>query len=238
VAEKTLLRAVIEASGLSRRKAFAAIRDGKVSVGDEVHTEPSESYSGGVLRLDGRPLQAPADGKVYLLLNKPPGFYSTRADELGRRTVFGLVPAAQRVAGLHSVGRLDRDTSGLLLLTNDGDLTFELTHPRHAVEKEYWLRLAQPATAEQIAALRAGVELDGAVRRPLRLRRLVGREPFELAVTIREGRNRQVHRMLEAVGAKVVLLRRVREGSLQLGDLAEGAVRELTAAELEALRGS
>ena len=233
---KTLLRAVIDGSGLSRRKAFAAIREGRVTVDGQARTQPSEAYEGGLLTLDGSPLTAAAAEKIYLLLNKPPGFMSTRSDERGRRTVFDLVPQALRATGLHSVGRLDRDTSGLLLLTNDGDLTFALTHPSHQVEKEYWLRLAEPATEVQLAALRSGVEVDLAVRRPVRLRRLVGSGAFELAVTIREGRRRQVRRMFEAVGAKVTQLRRVREGSLILGSLPEGAVRVLTAAEVEALK--
>ena len=232
---KTLLRAVIDASGLSRRKAFAAIREGRVAVGGQQRTQPSEAYEGGLLTLDASPLAAAAGDKVYLMLNKPPGFMSTRSDERGRRTVFDLVPPALRATGLHSVGRLDRDTSGLLLLTNDGDLTFALTHPRHEVEKEYWLRLAEPATEGQLAALRSGVEIDGAVRRPVRLRRLVGSGVLELSATIREGRRRQVRRMFEAVGAKVIQLRRVREGSLMLGPLPEGAVRALTPVEVEAL---
>jgi 23S rRNA pseudouridine2605 synthase len=162
---------------------------------------------------------------------------STRADEHGRRTVFDLVPPPLRASGLHSIGRLDRDTSGLLLLTNDGDLTFALTHPRHEVEKEYWLRLDAPATQDQLAALRSGVEIDGALRRPLRLRRLVGSGTFELSMTIREGRRRQVRRMFEAIGARVAQLRRIREGSLMLGPLPEGAVRALTVEEVSALRG-
>src|ERR1044071_2509968 len=145
----TLLRLVIDGSGLSRRKAFAAIREGRVTRGRE---------------------------------------------EL-------------RASGLHTVGRLDRDTSGLLLLTNDGALTFRLTHPKHAVEKEYWLR-TEPLSPQQLAALRRGVKLDSAVRRPLRLELLADAEPFEVAVTLQEGRNRQVRRMVEAVGSKVMLLRR------------------------------
>jgi pseudouridine synthase len=236
-AARTLLRAVVEASGLSRRKAFAAIREGRVAVGGIVCEEPSQAYTGGALTLNGSVLAAPGRTKVYLLLNKPPGFMTTRHDERGRRTVFDLVPESLRATGLHSVGRLDRDTSGLLLLTNDGDLTFALTHPRHEVEKEYWLQLASPATDEQLAALRSGVHLDGALRRPLRLRRLVGSGRFELSMTIREGRRRQIRRMVEAVGGTVTQLRRVREGSLELGSLPEGAVRELTEAEVEGLRG-
>jgi 23S rRNA pseudouridine2605 synthase len=231
----TLLRQLIESSGLSRRKAFAAIRDGRLKVDGRVRTEPSETFEGGELVLDGAPLGHASVRKTYLILNKPPGYISTRSDELGRRTVYDLVPAGLRVSGLHSAGRLDRDTSGLLLLTDDGELTHALTHPKHEVEKEYWLQLARPASEQQLASLREGVELDGRLRRVGRLRRLVGEGPFQLSVTIREGRNRQVRRMFEAVGARVRALRRVREGTLTLAGLPEGAVRELTASEVEAL---
>ena len=231
----TLLRAVIDATGLSRRKAFAAIRAGNLTVNSIVRTDPSEPYTDGDLRLEGVALTATQAEKTYLLLNKPPGFITTKSDDLGRRTVFDLVSADLRVPGLHPIGRLDRDTSGLLLLTNDGDLTFVLTHPSHEVEKEYWLLLQAPLKEDQLAMLRSGIELDGAVRRPLRIRRLVSSGQFELGMTIREGRRRQVRRMLLAVGAEVVLLRRVREGALLLGNLPEGAVRPLTPEEISAL---
>ena len=233
----TLLRAVSDATGLSRRKAFAAIREGRVSVAGEIRVEPSEDYGGGELALDGGPLTRPSGAHVYLLLNKPPGFITTASDERGRATVFDLVPEALRASGLHAAGRLDRDTSGLLLLTTDGDLTFALTHPKHEVEKEYWVRLAEPATEEQLAALRSGVELDGAMRRALRVRRLVGAGPFQLSVTLREGRNRQVRRMVEAAGGHVTALRRVREGPLTLEGLPEGRVRSLAPEEVAALKG-
>ncbi len=190
-----------------------------------------------MLSLDGASLSGAPREHAYLLLNKPPGYVTTLSDELGRVTVMELVPAPLRASGLHPVGRLDRDTSGLLLLTNDGDFTYALTHPSHEVDKEYWLRLAQAATEAQLDALRSGVELDGRVRRPLRLRRLVGAEPFQMSVTLREGRRRQVRRMFEAVGCKVTALRRVREGALALGSLPEGAVRVLTASEIDSLRG-
>jgi 23S rRNA pseudouridine2605 synthase len=232
---KTLLRAVIDATGLSRRKAFAAIREGRLTVAGEQRTDPSAPCEAGDLALDGVPLAPAPSEKTYLMLNKPPGFITTKSDERGRRTVFDLIPPGARTPGLHPVGRLDRDTSGLLLLTNDGDFTHALTHPRHEVEKEYWLRLREPATEQQLAALRSGVEIDGALRRPVRLRRLVSGDQFQLSLTIREGRRRQVRRMLQAVGAEVTLLRRVREGPQELGSLPEGATRPLTPEEVASL---
>jgi 23S rRNA pseudouridine2605 synthase len=232
----TLLRAVTSAGGLARRKAFAAIREGRVTVDGRTRTEPSEPYDGGDIALDGARLALQRGDHTYLVLNKPPGFITTMSDELGRTTVLALVPAALQAPGLHPVGRLDRDTSGLLLLTTDGDLTYALTHPKHEVEKEYWVRLAAPATEPQLAMLRGGIELDGELRRALRVRRLVGAGPFQLSITLREGRNRQVRRMLEAAGCNVIALRRAREGPLTLEGLPEGQVRPLTAAEIVALK--
>jgi 23S rRNA pseudouridine2605 synthase len=232
----TLLKAVTAATGLSRRKAFAAIREGLVTVDGTARTDPSEAFEAGELALEGLPVTPASRAHTYLMLNKPPGFITTVSDEQGRRTVLDLVPSSLRAPGMHPVGRLDRDTSGLLLLTTDGDLTYALTHPRHEVEKEYWLRLAELATESLLDGLRSGTELDGKLRRPLRVRRLVGHEPFHLSITIREGRNRQVRRMVEAAGGRVVSLRRVREGALTLDGLPEGQTRPLTPDELASLR--
>jgi 23S rRNA pseudouridine2605 synthase len=233
----TVLRAVIEATGLSRRKTFAAIRDGRVSLDGVSVLDPSRPYEGGALTLDGASLTAPSTAKTYLLMHKPPGFITTTADEQGRRTVLDLVPKALRATGLHPVGRLDRDTTGLLVLTNDGDLTQRLSHPSNEVEKEYWVTIDAPVTDELQTALRGGVEIDGKLRRPLRVRRLPPETGFDVAVTIREGRKRQVRRMFVSIGVNVVKLRRMREGVLDLGSLAEGAVRELTADEVALIRG-
>jgi 23S rRNA pseudouridine2605 synthase len=232
----SLLRLVIDASGLSRRKAFAAIRAGRVTRDSVPQTEPSAEAGGEGLLLDGQPLISPAAPKTYLMLNKPPGYVTSASDELGRRTVLDLVPAELRAQGLHIVGRLDRDTSGLLLLTNDGDLTYRLTHPRHEVEKEYLVRLAQPPTPDLLAALRRGSAIDGLVRRPARVQPEPPGSQFDVSITLREGRNRQVRRLVQAAGERVVLLRRVREGPLLLAGLPEGAVRRLTQEELSALQ--
>jgi 23S rRNA pseudouridine2605 synthase len=233
----TLLRALQDATGLPRRKAFTAIREGHVTLDGVAALDPSSEYERGELRLDGTALRASAPAaKVYLLLNKPPGVVTTASDELGRRGVLDLVPSSLRAPGLHAVARLDRDTSGLLLLTNDGDLTYRLTHPRHEVEKEYWVALWREADDAALHKLRSGVEIDGARRRPVAVERIAV-PPFELSITIREGRKRQVRRMFEAIGSAVTSLRRVREGPLTLGSVPEGAVRPLTASEVQGLMG-
>lgn len=233
----TLLRFVIDATGLSRRKAFAAIREGRVAVDGGAVLDPSGEYEAGAVTFDGDPITPVTDAKTYLLMNKPAGFITTRSDERQRRTVFDLIPHELSAIGLHPVGRLDSDSDGLLLLTDDGDLTFRLTHPRHEIEKEYWVSLAEPPDLRLLRALRHGVELDGVLRRPLRVVELSRVEPFDVGITIREGRNRQVRRMVEEAGGRVTRLRRVREGPLALGDLPQGATRRLTPDEVAALRG-
>ncbi len=235
MAATTILRTVIEATGLSRRRAFEAIRGGRLTVGGWPATDPSAPYEGGELALDGQPLGVSAAAKIYLVMNKPADVLSALSDARGRTTILDVVPAGLRARGLHPVGRLDRDSTGLLILTNDGDLTYRLTHPKHQVEKEYWLATEQGLDAEQLSSLQDGIELDGEVRRPVAVRRLRGHPPFEASIVIREGRYRQVRRMVQAVGGQVKLLRRVREGSLRLGDLPSGAVRRLSAEELRAL---
>jgi 23S rRNA pseudouridine2605 synthase len=233
----TLLRAVIDASGLSRRNAFAAIRNGYVSSGSIVLMDPSSEYDGAPLSLAGEPLLSVPTEKVYLLLNKPPGYVTTASDERGRSTVFDLVPPDERVSGLHAVGRLDLDTSGLLILTNDGDLTYHLTHPSNEVDKEYWVGLFRPPSDDVLNTVWQGVEIDGELRQPIEMERLRGFEPFHVTISIGEGRKRQVRRMFEIAGARVRHLRRVREGKLLLGNLPEGWTRPLTAAEVRLLRG-
>jgi pseudouridine synthase len=231
----TLLRAVIAASGYSRRKAFTAIREGRIVIDGRPSLEPSSPYTGGEIRLDGRTLKQVVQEHVYLMLNKPAGVITTVSDTHARQTVLDLVPVELRVRGLHPVGRLDRDTTGLLLLTNDGSLTYRLTHPSHEVEKEYWFSARPPLGDTALGRLRAGIEIDSAVRQPADLRRLPPSAGFEVSLTIREGRKRQVRRMVEALGSRVSALARVREGPLTLAGLEEGRVRRLTKAELTAL---
>jgi len=228
---------VIEATGLSRRKAFSAIREGQVRVGGRLMTDPSAEKPDGEVTIAGEALLPPASEKTYILLNKPPGYVTTRSDERGRPTVFDLLPGNLSATGLHPVGRLDLDTSGLLILTNDGDLTYRLTHPSNEVDKEYWVGLFSMPSDDVLNRVWMGVEIDGEVRQPLEMERLHGQEPFHVSITIGEGRKRQVRRMFEIAGARVRHLRRVREGELSLGSLPEGQARRLTRAEVRLLRG-
>jgi 23S rRNA pseudouridine2605 synthase len=203
-----------------------------VSIDGRTVTDPARGVTGDeAIAVDGRPLGGPPRRVVYAL-HKPAGVVSTAHDPQGRRTVVDLVPEAR--TRLYPVGRLDADTTGLILLTNDGDLANHLMHPRYEVPKTYRAKVANGPVGERaLRTLREGVELDDGRTAPARVRPL---GPGELELTIREGRKRQVRRMCEAVGHPVVGLRRIAFGPLHLGDLRPGAHRRLSPAEVERLR--
>jgi 23S rRNA pseudouridine2605 synthase len=214
----------------SRRAAEKLIAAGRVSVGDEKVTDPARDVdeTSGVT-IDGAAV-APESREVYAL-NKPPGVVSTARDPGGNRTVVQLVPSDNR---LYPVGRLDQDSSGLILLTNDGELANLLMHPRYGVEKTYRVAVKpSPVSEASLRRLREGIELEDGPTAPARVRRLA---PARLEITIREGRNRQVRRMLEAVGHRVTALERTAFGPLRLEGLEPGAARRLSGAEVERLR--
>ena len=216
----------------SRRAAERLIAEGRVTVGGEVATDPARDVDeASDVRFDGERV-GPEPRTVYAL-NKPAGVVSTASDPQGRETVTELVPSERR---LYPVGRLDADSTGLILLTNDGELANQLTHPRYEVPKTYVARVDPPRVSERaLRALREGVELDDGMTSPARVRAV---RSGVLEVVIREGRKRQVRRMLEAVGHRVLGLERVAFGPLRLGTLAQGRHRRLTAAEVERLRGA
>jgi 23S rRNA pseudouridine2605 synthase len=215
----------------SRRAAERMIAAGRVSVGAEIVRDPArEVDEGDRVSCDGRLLPGPEPRVIYAV-NKPVGVVSTTRDTHGRPTVLDLVPAGG--LRLYPVGRLDADSSGLMLVTNDGEIANRLTHPRFQVPKTYRVRLAGGAGAEVIRALAAGVQLEDGPTSPAAVRR-VGADVIEL--TIHEGRNRQVRRMCDALGRRVLELRRVALGPLSLGQLAPGSWRRLADEEVERLR--
>ncbi len=225
-----LAKYLAHAGVASRRAAERLIADGHVTVAGVVVTDPARPVdeSSGVA-VDGRPV-APEPREVYML-HKPAGVLSTAKDTHGRPTVVDLVSSEQR---LYPVGRLDAESTGLLLLTNDGELAERLTHPRYGVEKTYRVAVEPPSVPERaLRRLREGVELDDGRTSPARVRR-AGAGVLE--ISIREGRKRQVRRMCEAVGHRVKSLERLGFGPLRLTGLAEGNARRLTGAEVERLR--
>jgi 23S rRNA pseudouridine2605 synthase len=218
----------------SRRAADQIILSGRVTVAGQVVTDPARDVdaSSGVA-LDGRAVgERPLELVVYAV-NKPAGVVSTASDPQGRPTVVSLVKVAER---LYPVGRLDADTTGLILLTNDGDLAHRLTHPSFEVDKTYRAVVQRGPVREQaLRALRAGVELEDGMTAPARVTRV---KPDTLEITIHEGRKRQVKRMCQYVGHRVVSLQRVRFGPLTLGDLPLGSHRKLSANEVSVLRSA
>ena len=212
----------------SRRGADELIRAGRVTVDGRPGELATVVPAGVEVALDGRPLARQA--LAYVLLHKPAGVVTTARDPFGRPTVVGLVGHGSRVV---PVGRLDADTTGVLLLTNDGALAHRLAHPRYGVEKVYEARVRGEVSAAALAALEAGIELDGTETAPARARRL-GHGRVELV--LHEGRKHQVKRMLEAVGLPVESLHRSRYAGLGLDGLARGRWRELRPEEVERLR--
>jgi 23S rRNA pseudouridine2605 synthase len=214
----------------SRRAAEKLIANGRVTVAGETVTDPARDVdeSSGVA-VDGGAV-APESRVVYAL-NKPRGVVSTAKDPGGHPTVVQLVPSERR---LYPVGRLDFDSTGLILLTNDGELANRLMHPRYEVPKTYRAQVTpSPVSEASLTRLREGVELDDGPTAPAGVRRLA---PARIEITIREGRNRQVKRMFEAVGHRVTALQRVAFGPLRLAGLEPGSYRRLTQAEIERLR--
>ena len=212
----------------SRRRAEELIAAGRVTVGGERVTDPAhdvDSDSG--VAIGGRPVR-PEPHEVWML-HKPAGVVSTAKEPGSRRAVVELVGSKRR---LYPVGRLDADSTGLILLTNDGELANRLTHPRYGVERTYRVRLRRPVTESQLRRLRRGVELDDGPTALARVRKV---SPRVLELTIAEGRNRQVRRMVEGVGNQVTDLARIRFGPLTLGSLPQGKARRLRPPEVRRL---
>ena len=213
----------------SRRKAEEIVAKGMVTVGGKVVTDPARDVGAGDdVRVNGKPVAA--ERREVWAVNKPAGVVSTAREPGSRPAVVELVDTDAR---LYPVGRLDADTTGLLLLTNDGALADRLTHPRYEVPKTYRVRLGKPISDRELERLQRGVELEDGRTGPAEIHRLSDRE---VELVLREGRNRQVRRMVEAVGNRVVALQRVKFGPLALGRLQSGGSRKLSEAEVARLR--
>jgi pseudouridine synthase len=234
-ATRTLDRLLSKAGVGSRTEARRWVAERRVAVNGRVVTNPElwVAHETDHVTLDGRPVRAAE--KVYLLVHKPKGYLTTYDDPQKRRTVYDLLPERDRY--LFPVGRLDLDTSGLLILTNDSAFAEALTNPERDVPKTYLVKASKLLTDEQLQLLREGVTLKNGPTRPARVTRLResgGRTVFEITIT--EGRNRQVRRMVEALGAKVLKLVRTAIGNVGIGDLPPGGTRPLTPTELRRLR--
>ncbi|MBQ3497003.1 MAG: rRNA pseudouridine synthase [Oscillospiraceae bacterium] len=220
---------IAEAGVCSRRAAESLIENGRVTVNGAVVALGARADASDRIEIDGKPIGG-AEEHVYLMLNKPTGYVTTMRDEKGRPTVAQLVEGCG--ARVYPVGRLDMDSEGLLLMTNDGVLAQRLLHPRYEKDKTYHVTVA--GEVENAAARLAGLtDIDGEAIRPAIVHTLhAGRETATLSITIHEGKNRQIRRMCAALGLHVKRLVRVREHTLALGGLPAGKWRHLTAGEL------
>jgi 23S rRNA pseudouridine2605 synthase len=233
-----ILKALTKAGIGPRRQLADAIRQGRVKVNGKVVEDFSYplNVETDSISIDGQLVDLKPKQKVYLMLNKPKGVMSTTSDERGRPTVIDILPENYRHLRLHPVGRLDKDSTGLLLLTNDGELTYRLTHPSFEHEKEYLVSINTRLQESEKLQLERGLKLEeGTTHRAIV--KEVDAKPFNYSITIHEGRKRQVHRMFKHLGHRVLTLKRVRMGSVRLGDLQEGEARKLSAREVRMLLG-
>jgi 23S rRNA pseudouridine2605 synthase len=225
---------LISSIGLcSRRGVEDFIKKNKVEANNVKITEHGQRIpKRSVIKINGREIKKPK--KVYYLLNKPKGIVSTASDEYGRRNVVSLIPTDERI---FPVGRLDKDTHGLIILTNDGDLTNKLIHPKYHIGKTYILKLKGLPSKEQLEKLKSGIELEDGLTAPSKVKLLQHRKDGTfLEMIIYEGRKRQIRRMCEAVKLNLVDLQRVEFGNLTLEDLKVGEYRELKGNEVEKLK--
>ncbi len=221
----------------SRRRCEDFIRQGRVRVNGVVVQEMGVKVdpSRDKVEFDGKLVDLPQQSSVYFLFHKPRGYITTRRDERGRQTIFDLLRGIK--TRVFPVGRLDKESEGLLLLTNDGELAHRLMHPAYRVEKEYWVEVEGELTDEKIERLETGITVDGERFQPVKVRVVQrSRSETRLTMVLREGRKRQIRRMCQAVGHPVRRLIRIREGQICLGDLPPGRYRPLTEEETHQLR--
>lgn len=234
--EIRLQKYLAESGICSRRKAEELILAGRVKVNNAIVTELGTKVDGekDKISLDGNPVKMNRD-YVYIMLHKPVGYITAVTDQFDRPTVLDLLKDIP--ARLFPVGRLDYDTSGLLILTNDGDLTFKLTHPKHNIDKIYIARIKGAPTDEEMYKFRSGVVIDGYQTKPasIEILKKMGSQ-CTVRIKIGEGRNRQIRKMLEAIGHETINLKRVATGKILLGELPKGEYRTLTKNEIMYLK--
>lgn len=220
----------------SRRHADALIAEERVKINGEIATLGATVEDGDEVFLDGNLISREEVKQEYYIMNKPKGVICTVSDDRGRKTVMDFLP--EQNSRLFPVGRLDYETEGLLILTNDGDLAYRLTHPMHEVPKTYMARIEGTMTEKDLNRIRSGIELDGVMTKKCKAHIVETNKAYtKVHITITEGRNRQVRRMFEAIGRNVEFLKRVSIGKLKLTGLDRGKVRALTQEEIDYLKG-
>lgn len=219
----------------SRRRADEMIAAGRVTINEKTATLGSDVTDNDKVAVDGNPIGNAAPSLVYYVMNKPKGVVCTMSDDRGRKTVADLLP--EGIGRVFPVGRLDYDTEGLLILTNDGNLSNALTHPRNEVQKTYLAKIEGTLTEKDLNPIRSGIELDGVLTKKCKAHIVETNKDYtKVHITISEGRNREIRRMFESIGKNVCFLKRVKIGTLTLAGLDRGAIRLLTAKEVESLK--
>ena len=215
----------------SRRHADKMIEDGRVKVNGVVAKLGTAVEETDVVTVDDQPINAQEKKELYYMMNKPKGYLTTASDDRGRKTVMELLP--RDISRVYPVGRLDYETEGLLILTNDGDLAYRLMHPKNEIPKTYLVRVEGTMTEKDLNPLRSGIELDGVMTKKCKAHIVETHKLYtKVHITITEGKNRQIRRMFEAIGRTVDFLKRVKIGTLTLSGLDRGEVRELTEEEV------
>ncbi|MDD5122619.1 MAG: pseudouridine synthase [Dehalococcoidales bacterium] len=229
-----LLRMLVAAGLGSRRKMASLIKEGRVSINGEPVTAFNYIVDIETERVDIDGIEAAlgAQPKVYLALNKPAGVLSTTSDDRGRKTVMDFVPDCLRHLKMYPVGRLDKDSTGLILLTNDGEVALHLSHPRYGHEKEYLVRLNRFLESGDLELLSKGIELDDGITRPAIITRIRKGDDFACSVVIHEGKKHIVRRMFARLGYVVLELKRIRISGINLGGLKSGEIRRLAPQEI------
>ena len=219
----------------SRRKADEMIAAGRVTINEKTATLGSDVTDNDKVAVDGNPIGNAAPSLVYYVMNKPKGVVCTMSDDRGRKTVADLLP--EGIGRVFPVGRLDYDTEGLLILTNDGNLSNALTHPRNEVQKTYLAKIEGTLTEKDLNPIRSGIDLDGVLTKKCKAHIVETNKDYtKVHITISEGRNREIRRMFESIGKNVCFLKRVKIGTLTLAGLDRGAIRPLTAKGVESLK--
>jgi len=235
----TGLLKVLTGAGIGPRRRMASIvQEGRVTVNGETATSFNQPVDAGRdrIQIDGKDVNTAREAPVYLLLNKPAGVLSTTRDDRGRPTVIDCIPENFRHSKIYPVGRLDKESTGLVLLTNDGQMAYRLTHPRFEHEKEYRVRLDRKLSSQDRLQIERGIHLDDGITSPARVKDLSGQQEFIYGLVIHEGKKHIIRRMLAHLDYRVMQLERTRLDGLLLGNLPAGKVRTLTPSELENLK--
>ncbi len=229
---------LLTASGAgSRRQMTDAIKKGRVAINGKTVDSFLQPVKVGTdnVAIDGRSIAHKTEEMIYLILNKPKGIISTTSDERGRKTVIDILPQKYQQTRLYPIGRLDRESTGLILLTNDGDFTYHLTHPKFERRKEYLVQVDGKLTTEEKMQLEKGLDFGDGKTSPAKVK-VVKLPPFNYSIIMHEGKKRQIRRMFASMGYRVLEIKRIRIDALTIDGLSEGDSRELTPGEIRSLK--